>query len=161
MTNDKVIAILNELIETSIDGAQGFQSCAQEVKEPELKSVFLASSQRCRNGAIDLQDQVRRLGGDPVKIGSAAGTAHRTWVDSKAAISGKDPGVILAEVEAGEKFAEKRYREALEKNLPSEIRAIIELQYTGLQEKLNLVRELKTRCPSAARGLFVRTRAPL
>ncbi|MGH8652732.1 MAG: DUF2383 domain-containing protein [Gammaproteobacteria bacterium] len=51
MTNDKVIAILNELIETSIDGAQGFQSCAQEVKEPELKSVFIASSQRCRNGA--------------------------------------------------------------------------------------------------------------
>ena len=148
MTNE-VIGILNELIETSLDGAEGFQNCAQEVKEAELKSVFIASSQRCRNGAIDLQDQVRRLGGDPVKIGSAAGTAHRIWLDIKAAITGKDPGVILSKVEAGETFAEKRYREALEKDLPSDIRAIIELQYTGLQEKLNLVRELKTRYPSA------------
>jgi len=89
MTNDKVIAVLNELIETSVDGARGFQSCAEEVKEPELKAIFIQASQRCRNGAIDLQDQVRRLGGDPARTGSAAGTVHRTWVDIEAALVGK------------------------------------------------------------------------
>jgi len=151
MTNDKVIGILNELIKTSLDGAKGFQSCAEEVTEPELKSIFIQASQRCRNGAIDLQDQVRRLGGDPERTGSAAGTAHRIWVDIEAALSGKDPRVILAEIEAAEEVAEKRYREALEKDLPSEIRAIVERQYTGLQEKLNIVRELKTRYLSSSR----------
>ncbi len=150
MTNDKVIAVLNELIETSVDGARGFQSCAEEVKEPELKAIFIQASQRCRNGAIDLQDQVRRLGGDPARTGSAAGTVHRTWVDIEAALSGKDPLVILAEIEAGEEFAERRYREALEKDLPNQIRAIVERQHLGLQEKLNTVRELKTRYLSSS-----------
>jgi len=144
MTKDEVIGLLNRLIETSLDGAQGFLSCAQEIEAPEeLKSFFVAASQRCRNGAIELQDQVRRLGGDPKRTGSIAGAVHRTWIDIKAAFTGKDLRVILGAIEAGEEFADKRYREALARDLPSEIRALVARQHRGLQEKLSAVRQFK------------------
>ena len=41
-TND-VIATLNDLIETSRDGEQGFRTCAEGVTSPNLKTLFEGS----------------------------------------------------------------------------------------------------------------------
>ena len=117
MTNDEIISTLNDLIETSKDGEHGFETCAENVKDMQLKQLFTAAAQRCAEGAKELQEQVRLLGGDPDEHSSVAGTLHRAWVDIKAAITGKDEQAVLEECERGEDVAKKTYEKALGKRL--------------------------------------------
>ena len=145
MTNDEIISTLNDLIETSKDGEYGFKTCAEDVKDLELKQVFTAAAQRCAEGANELQEQVRLLGGDPDKHSSVAGTLHRVWVDIKAAITGKDEQGVLEECERGEDVAKKAYENALAKGLPDNIRSIVQRQYQGVVENHDRVRDLRNR----------------
>jgi uncharacterized protein (TIGR02284 family) len=145
MTNDEIISTLNELIETSKDGEHGFKTCAENVKDMGLKQVFTAAAQRCAEGANELQEQVRLLGGDPDEYSSVAGTLHRAWVDIKAAITGKDEQAVLEECERGEDVAKKTYEEALAKGLPDNIRSIVQRQYLGVVGNHDRVRDLRNR----------------
>jgi uncharacterized protein (TIGR02284 family) len=145
MTNDEIISTLNDLIETSKDGEYGFKICAEDVKDMELKQVLAAAAQRCGEGAKELQEQVRLLGGDPDKQSSVAGTLHRAWVDIKAAITGKDEQAVLEECERGEDVAKKTYEKALAKDLPDNIRSIVHRQYQGVVENHDRVRDLRNR----------------
>ena len=145
MTNDEIISTLNDLIETSKDGEHGFNTCAEDVKDMQLKQLFTAAAQRCAEGAKELQEQVRLLGGDPDEHSSVAGTLHRAWVDIKAAITGKDEQAVLEECERGEDVAKKTYEEAIAKGLPDDIRSIVQRQYLGVVENHDRVRDLRNR----------------
>ena len=145
MTNDEIISTLNDLIETSKDGEYGFKTCAEDVKDLELKQVFTVAAQGCAEGANELQEQVRLLGGDPDKHSSVAGALHRAWVDIKATITGKDEQGVLEECERGEDVAKKAYEKALAKDLPDNIRSIVQRQYQGVVENHDRVRDLRNR----------------
>ena len=140
---DDVIDTLNDLIETSKDGEQGFLECAENVNNPELKLAFTTGAQRCAEAASELQREVARLGGTPQRTGSLAGSAHRRWVDVKAAIMGRDEATVLAECERGEDVAKGRYETALQKDLPEPVRAIVERQYRGVLKNHDYVRALE------------------
>ena len=60
-----MIETLNDLIETSRDGEQGFRTCAQGVTSPNLKTLFEAAARRCAEGVAELETKVRGLGGSP------------------------------------------------------------------------------------------------
>lgn len=143
--NDDAIATLNDLIETSRDGEQGFRTCAENTRSAELKAVFQKGADRCAQAIRELTDEVRRLGGESEKSGSAVGAAHRVWVDIKATLSGKDDAGILAECERGEDFALEEYRDALDEDLPDTARALVRRQLEGVQENHDRIRELRDR----------------
>jgi uncharacterized protein (TIGR02284 family) len=143
MDNDDVVSTLNDLIETCKDGEQGFLTCAEDIKRPDLKSMFTRAASRCAEAARELQVEVTKFGGKPEKKGSMAGSAHRRWVDIKQAIMGKDDAAVLAECERGEDVAKTSYQNALKKDLPPHIRAIVERQYQGVLEHHDTVRNLE------------------
>ena len=143
MDNDDVVSTLNDLIETCKDGEQGFLTCAEDIKSPDLKSMFTRAASRCAEAARELQVEVTKFGGKPEKKGSLAGSAHRRWVDIKQAIMGKDDAAVLAECERGEDVAKMSYQNALKKDLPPNIRAIVERQYQGVLEHHDTVRSLE------------------
>ena len=88
MDRNDVISTLNDLIETSKDGEQGFRTCADAVTSPRLKQLLETAAERCTQGALELQNKVRSLGGDPERSGSASGALHRGWVNIKSVITG-------------------------------------------------------------------------
>lgn len=143
MNNDEIISTLNDLIETSKDGEEGFLTCADDVSDPQLKTFFSNRAQSCAAAAVELQDLVRTYGGDPETSGGLGGALHRRWVDIKALLTGKDVKAVLRECERGEDFAVASYRRALEKNLPAEIRAVVERQYQGVMQNHDQVRSLR------------------
>jgi uncharacterized protein (TIGR02284 family) len=67
MDHHDVIATLNDLLEISRDGEQGFRTCAEGVQSPNLKAQFASAVRRCAEGAAELEAQVRSLGGEPAK----------------------------------------------------------------------------------------------
>jgi uncharacterized protein (TIGR02284 family) len=143
MDKNDVISTLNDLIETSKDGEQGFRTCAEGVKKAELKAIFLEASRRCAEGAAELQSKVRALGGDAKKSGSVTGSMHRGWVNIKSTITGMDEAAVLAECERGEDAAKRAYEGALKKDLPPDVRSLIQQQYQGVKENHDRVRDLR------------------
>jgi uncharacterized protein (TIGR02284 family) len=117
-TND-VIKTMNDLIETSRDGEQGFRTCAQGVTSPNLKTLFEAAARRCAEGAAELEAKVRGLGGQPAQGGSVSGSMHRAWTNIKSTITGMNEHAVLAECERGEDTGKHAYEAALKEDLPS------------------------------------------
>jgi len=84
-SNEQVISTLNGLIETCRDGQKGFQAAAEGVKSAELKELFYGYSRERAGFTGDLQDEVRRRGGEdgeprrlaPPRLDGAARGAHR------------------------------------------------------------------------------------
>ncbi|MGH8807043.1 MAG: PA2169 family four-helix-bundle protein [Noviherbaspirillum sp.] len=144
-----VILTLNDLIETSTDGEEGFRACAEKANDPQLKTFFSSRAQACAAAAIELQDLVPLYGGDPKTRGGLGVALHRRWVDIKLLITGKNDSAVLKECERGEEVAVADYRRALEKNLPEEVRLVVERQYQGVLRNQGQVRALMDRYPSA------------
>ena len=144
--NKESISVLNDLIETCKDGQEGFKSCAEDIKHPELKALFVKRSADCATAAAELQAAVRSMGGDPETSTSVAGDLHRRWVDVKSLFTGKDEEAVLNEAERGEDHALKAYKEALDKinkhNL-MDIRDLVERQFHGVQRNHDQVKALR------------------
>jgi uncharacterized protein (TIGR02284 family) len=143
MNNDRIVSVLNDLIETSRDGVEGFRTCAEDVKDPALKTYFLNRAQGCEEAIRELSAQVRQYGGDPDTTGSATGALHRTWLDLKTAITSGDNLAVLEECERGEDTAVRAYENALNEELPPDLRALIQRQYEGAKENHDEVRQMR------------------
>lgn len=139
----KVVSVLNSLIETSKDGEAGFRKAADDTSNPELKTLFNDRAQRCAQAAGELQAAIHALGGKAENHGSASGALHRGWMDIKSAVKGRTDHEILSDCEKGEDVAKKRYREALDAELPADIRMLVERQYEGVLKNHDRVRELR------------------
>lgn len=144
-----IVSVLNDLIETSKDGEKGFRKAAEDTKTASLKQLFADRAEDCARGATELQGIVQRLGGKPETGGTVGGALHRGWVDVKAAVSHRTDHAILAECERGEDVAKKNYREALDKELPADVRATVERQYQGVIQNHDRIRDLRDQYASA------------
>jgi len=152
MNNDKVIGILNDLIETCRDGQAGFREAAEYAESPDLKTFFRQESLERAQFVGDLQQQVQALGGDPEKTGSTAGKVHRAWMTIKGTLTGKDDKSILNEVEKGEDSAVEAYQDALREGLPANLRMIVEKEYLQIKGVHDRVKQLRdARSASAGR----------
>lgn len=150
MDKDEVVDTLNDLIETCKDGEEGFRTCAENIKSAQLKEIFLTAERRCREAAEELQREVQMLGESAKTSGSLSGSAHRRWVDIKSTVTGRDEASVLAECERGEDVAKESYEDALKKDLPANIRAIVERQYRGVLQNHDTVRNLERAAKAAS-----------
>jgi uncharacterized protein (TIGR02284 family) len=140
---DDVIDVLRDLAECCLDGEYGFRACAEQAKAPELKSVFLQRADDCRNGWMELNEQIIGCGGKVEEHGSAAGAMHRGWVAVKSALSTYDDKAVLEEAERGEDNAKARYMKALQKPLPAQAKMVVERQMQGVQRNHDQVKMLR------------------
>ena len=133
-SNAEVVSTLNRLIETCRDGQEGFQAAAEGVRGAELKELFYGYSRVRASFAGGLQDEVRRLGGEPESTGSLVASLHRGWMGLRAALEGDDDAAVLGECERGEEVAMSAYRSALGRDMPANVRALVERQFAEIKE---------------------------
>ncbi|MFL5574968.1 MAG: ferritin-like domain-containing protein [Gemmatimonadaceae bacterium] len=153
MNRNDVISVLNDLIETSEDGLKVFRTCADGVTNSEAKGFFTNRVRLIEQGEAELKAAVRALGGDPDNRGTVRGALHRAAINLTSAITGKDEGAVLDQCARAEDAAVENYEEALRKDLPPEVRAIVERQYRGVLENRDRVRLLKDRGAAARPGV--------
>ncbi len=146
-TTSSVPSVLNGLIETCRDGQEGFQHASDNVENSKLKASFQRFASQRANFVTQLQTLVRALGQEAETTSSVTGALHRGWMDLKAAITSKDEKAILAECERGEDSAVSQYRNALDEELPMDIRAVL-LAQSG--QVLNAHDEIKLLRDTAA-----------
>lgn len=146
-----VTAVLNDLVETSKDGERGFRKAAEDAHDTQLKALFVSRAEDCTRGARELQDVVQKLGGKPETGGSMSGALRRGWADVKSAVAGRSDYEILAECEKGEDVAKKHYNDALEEDLPPDVRMVVDRQFQGVIENHDRIRDLRDQFAAAKR----------
>ncbi len=142
-SNAELIANLNGLIETCRDGQEGFRTAAAGVKSAELRELFERYSHQRASFADELQDEVRRIGGEPEQTGSLVGSLHRGWMGLRAAVEGDDDRGVVSECERGEEAALADYRAALGADLPAAVRSIVERQFAEVKKAHDLIRRFE------------------
>ena len=151
MDSKKAISILNDLIETCRDGQNGFKEAGENVKSPDLKTFLNQIATERAQFVNQLQLEVRTLGGDPQKSGSATAAMHRAWIDIKGTLTGKDDHSILSECERGEDSTVEAYKDALKLDLPPNIRSTVERQFQSIKLVHDRVKQMRDSKAAAQR----------
>lgn len=142
-TNKDVRDTLTSVIESLIDGQEGFQKIGEQLKDETLRSYFAAESLKRASFRGELETMLHSEGDhDPKQSGSVSGTLRRTWGDLKARLGGGDH-TLLETAEAGEDSAKKAYKEALEKELPLPVHQLLSTQYAHIQESHDYVKSAR------------------
>jgi len=154
MKDDKIIAALNELIETSKDGEKELTRAAEDARGPDLVRAFSDAEEANRTASAELQDQVRLLGGTAEQDGSLKAAARRSWTSVKAMVSSRDDSAIMEECERCQSHIRGRYADALELDLPEPIRSVVERRHQAIVETHYRLLDLRNRFrDSSARAL--------
>ena len=135
---EKIEDRLKDLVTKNEDAIKGFEKAAKNAKEVGIKTYFekkvverMQFLRQLRAAATDLD-----LGSIEID-GSAAGAAHRTWMDVKAFFTGDNDEAMLEEAVRGDKSAMNDYDKAIaETMVPHRIREIIKAQREKLQKDL-------------------------
>jgi uncharacterized protein (TIGR02284 family) len=113
MSTEGTISTLNSLTKTTLDSMKGFKDAAQDAESTQFSTMFADFARERSEVATALQAEVRRLGGNPEDDSSFLAAAHRTFMDLKAAFTGKDDKAIIQEVERGEDYIKGKFMAAL------------------------------------------------
>lgn len=135
---------LNMLVQTCNDSAAGFQVALEAVDDENLKHLFSSCSRQRAAFSEDLQQLVELYScEDPPQSSSVAGALHRGWIHLRKAVTDGGNAPILSECERGEDAAVRNYEDALEKDLPPGVRAVVYSQYLCIVDTHGQIRELR------------------
>jgi uncharacterized protein (TIGR02284 family) len=147
---DDVVDALKDLVETCFDGEYGFRTCADQAKRQDIKSVLMQRAEDCRRGAQELADKIHELGGKVSEGGTAMGAVERGWVAVRTTLTTYDDKAVLEECERGEDNAKARYRKALQKPLPADVKLIVERQMQGVERNHDQIKMLRDQFKAAS-----------
>lgn len=146
--NEKVVGVLNDLIEINNDRVVGYEKAIDELKpeDADLRTLFQRYIQESRQYASELKTEVTRLGGTPETDSTTnMGKVYRVWMDLKAFVTGHDRKTVLANSEFGEDAAQKAYEMALngDVELETSLRELLVSQKAKLRVGHDEVKRLR------------------
>ena len=148
--DEKIVSLLDQLIETCKDGQNTFRTAAEKAPSKELKRFFrYYASQRARFAA-ELQEEVHRHGAMPPRRGTVTGALHRGWLTVKSALLGAGEADLLAECARGEEATLENYEAASHELLPPELQELIAKQYRDIKRARDRLRARREAAAAAA-----------
>lgn len=149
MEKSKTISVIENLLETVENGYKGFDEAAEKLDKdgnPTLAAEMRELSQQRLRMSNELK-AIAASEGSPIDDNSGNGTIpgalHRSYMALRDALTGDDPHAVLAAAEQGEDHAKEEYERALDDDLPSSIRSVVQRQYGEIQTAHDRVRELR------------------
>ncbi|MEX0720315.1 MAG: PA2169 family four-helix-bundle protein [Balneolaceae bacterium] len=142
-TNKELVKTTNDLIQINRDRIQGFKTAQEDIKEIDidLHALFGQKIGQSEDFIRELEPVITKYGGELETDSSATGKLHRTWLDFKAKLTGKDREAILNSCAFGEKAAIDEYEDAMESSaeIPSDIRQLMMDQKEKIQSSLDSI----------------------
>ena len=145
--NDQQIDVLNSLVSTTLDSADGYLQAAKATKNLRFKTLFDRRALERKQLTGQLQTEIRNLGGVPATDGTILASATRMFVNLKNMVSDSDQTIVNV-VESGEDSIKAKYESALKEScLSSPVKSVISSAYliikTGHDQMSNLKHELQ------------------
>lgn len=143
MIEKEVVSVLNDLVKNARDSERNFRIWAEQIEAANIQRLFSERARGYAHASQELEALVIQYGGEPASGGTAEGALRRSWVTVKGAIGLHSKLSILELCERGEDCGIARYREALEKNLPADVRSLVEQQAARAQKLHEQIRDLR------------------
>jgi len=143
---ETVCSVLENLIEITRDGEEGFSHAAQYSNDRALRDEFNQFSRERAQIVSELQRLERNFGRRDVDYsGSVMGAFHRAWMDIRSIVAQRDDQAILEEAERGEDAALEAYKKALNRRppLPVSVHSLIQALANKIQRAHDRVRSLR------------------
>ena len=143
-SQEHAVKVLNSLIETTLDSANGYKEAAENAQEGQLKTMFAERSRRRLDLSHELQHEVRSFGGEPEDDQSMLGKAHNKFVDLKNALTGGSQKAVIDEVERGEDVIKAKFEKAMrDDELPANARELVARAYESIRRDHDEISALK------------------
>lgn len=146
--NRQTINTLNRLVRLCNASEKGFSVAAENVKNRGLKVMFKSYAQERAKWADAWREEVKELEGEPAEGSGLLAAAHRGWINIKAAMTigqQSTEKVVLGEAVRGEKVAERRFQDALQRSLPADVKTVIQERHERVRQVSDRVQELAGR----------------
>jgi uncharacterized protein (TIGR02284 family) len=142
--SEHAVKVLNSLIETTLDSAEGYREAAEATENPSLKTMFGQRAMRRKQLTGQLQAEVRTFGGEPDDDGSILAKAHRIFLDLQKTVTGGSEKSVIDEVERGEDFIKAKYEKAAQdRELPQVVSDLIREAFATIKADHDEVSLLK------------------
>lgn len=143
------IDVLNELIEVTLDSADGYREAAKDAGADRYREIFDRRAHDRQQIVLRLQEQVRTLGGQPEDDGSLLAAAHRVFLTLRDRMSDGD-SAVLEEVERGEDFILEKFDDALaDDSVSPAVADSIRIAYGSIRSGHDEASNLKKRAASS------------
>ena len=141
-SHSEVVSIVNEVVETLNERAEGYQRAADHVKDPSIESIFREYTVQSKRYISELQPFSDST---PEEIGKGPmGAIYQGWMNLKEKITGYDTKNILGDCISGEEAAIKVYQSALnDEEVPADLKNILSKQFTDISTAHDNVKKLK------------------
>lgn len=141
---EKIGNSLNDILEKTYDAEKGYKKAAEHTDNPNLKSYFEKKSQERYNFGHEIKSEIKSMGEDIDKGGSASGSLHRAWIDTKAFFSSNDDEAMLEESIRGEKASLEEYNDVLSDTaMPSSTATLLTNQKRTIENGLQTIKKLE------------------
>ncbi len=144
-TTEQTTSVVKDLIKINNDRYNGYVKSAEDVEDTSLKDLFTRLGKQSNDFKNELMPFAAGVDMDDTDDTSVGSKMHRTWIDIKQAITGKDRHTILQSCEWGEDQILHTYKDTLEKDsdLPSDLRMVVQRQESQLQESHDMIKALR------------------
>lgn len=125
--------VLRSVVENLIDSQEALQQIGDRLHDPVVKRFFFAESLRRAEFRGELETLLHQEGVHDVhETGTVAGKMHRMWAGVKASMGSSDHS-LLSTAEAIESGACDAYDQALNSNLPVNVRQVLRSQFAHVK----------------------------
>ncbi|MBO2012509.1 ferritin-like domain-containing protein [Hymenobacter negativus] len=143
-SDSQTATTVQELLHFVNDRIAGYERAVAESEDLDLRTYYQQLVSQSQQFAANLNTLLQREGGAPETGTTLKGKLYRTWMDTKAAVTGSDEKAILNSNVYGEEWAIKAYQDALRNhNLSSIIRQAIQHQYDTAQRTYKRLKQLE------------------
>lgn len=139
----EVESALRSVIQTLIDGQEGFKKIGEQLKDEALKEYFLAESLTRAQFRGVLESILHQEGVHDIKeSGTAAGTVLRAWGDIKSTLGGGDSSLLSTAEEAEDQTLEA-YNKAIDSFMPLPVRQILTTQSAHIEQSHEFIKSAR------------------
>lgn len=146
--NQKIIDILNGLVQINNDRIVGYHQVSQNIKDADLEQLFTGMLNESINFAENLEAYIKDLGGQPTSKGTTKGKIHQSWLTITEALLGNDRDALLTSCEFGDKSAIEVYEAALkteEIQQNEELTGVLQRQQANIESSIKIIKSLHHR----------------
>ena len=137
------IEVLNGLIRSALESADGYREAAEETDHPGHRGLFERRGLERRRLAETLQSSVAALGGRPDTEGSLLAKARHAFADVRHALI-RDEATAVGAVESAEDAVRARLQQALQdSHISATTRETVRRAWASVREGHDEVRELR------------------
>ncbi len=141
-TNEKLIEVLNDLIQINNDRIAGYDKAivSVEASDVDLKTTFRKLADQSEGYRLHLTEEVVKLGGEPADGSTNLGVIYRAWMDIRKTFTSDDRQAALNSCEGGEDAALKAYKDALASD--AEMSADVRQLLTSQQAEIKIAHDM-------------------